>query len=178
MSQNPFPAALALLGAASAPVSVKEPTDLPLTTLKDYRDWIIAHWTELAPMSSREDAAAEGMVRLTVLDRRGCFQTERVDVAPRMCIPSHRHPLMDSIEFYVTGSSTIIVNGRTFHLGPHLERLKPRRRCIPIPRDHWHEGTVFEDGLSFLSIQHWHGAPSSVGANWEGPDTHAEPRAR
>lgn len=96
--------------------------------------------------------------------------------------PAHRHPNVDSIEFFLAGQIGFELNG---------ERLPERlvdgtapdgasALCGTVRRvrpSDWHGATVGPKGGAFLSMQRWLNGvrPTSVVHDWEGPP-HIEAR--
>jgi hypothetical protein len=92
---------------------------------------------------------------------KGQFNLE-LCVSPRGgAVPMHRHPNIDSWEFYLAGQFDGSVAGKPFCSRP--------RGAVRIMHNQWHGGCSPEPA-AFLSVQKWLNGvrPSSVGMDWEG----------
>jgi quercetin dioxygenase-like cupin family protein len=105
-------------------------------------------------------------VQTEILYSLGHFQIERLTFDPYGSVPTHRHPLVDSYEFPLWGSGTIVIGGHSFKLDDHWTPWKP----LYVSHNTWHSGKGDERGGGFLSLQRWNGSVlGSIGMNWETP---------
>ena len=128
--------------------------------LPSYRRYVLARWR--AWTVQQVVTFRDGCVRTVILHRDGPFQTERVDMDPHVVIEPHRHPHVDSLEYYVSGTARIQIRHRQFQLHPS----QASDLCLLITHNTWHSGVVGADGLSFLSIQYWSIPPTSATRDW------------
>lgn len=111
-------------------------------------------------------------VTALVLHRDGQFQTELFLMHPGAAssVPMHRHPHVDSMEYFLTGGVQFTKNNRT---DASLPRTPPwAAPLLSVRARDWHAAAVEPEGAAFLSIQRWHEgfAPSSVTLDWIGPE--------
>jgi hypothetical protein len=124
-----------------------------------------------------------GRIEGLTLYREDQFQVELFFAAPSPTgsgFPEHRHPNVDSIEYFLCGEIDFRIRGKG--LPDDLIRGAAEdgaaRLCGTMKRvrpTDWHGGRVGAKGGAFLSIQHWLNGtpPSSVVDDWIGPP-HAE----
>ena len=135
-------------------------------TLHDYVRWVIRQRWDALTMPSLEQRGGPGWA-VDVIHRDANCQVERVSV-PSGTIALHRHPGVDTCEYFVRGSGVLQVGRRRVQ----LDESKPAsRQIVPIPSFAWHGGDVGPQGIVFLSIQQWREglSLSSVIEVWDGP---------
>ena len=127
------------------------------------------------------DGDGQGAILLAVvLYRRAPYQVELFCGAVESDLHSfaqHRHPNVDSIEYYLCGDVRFTVNGvrvlsdealaSTNDEGEH----RATGASVFVRSKDWHGAAVGKGGGAFLSFQKWKDGvePSSVGLDWEGP---------
>lgn len=139
-----------------------------MTRLNDIVRWVLAQgWSDPLQHPTYLERRTGNRYCVDVLYRDTPWQVERVYV-PTGEITLHRHPDMDSCECFIHGSGVLQINHRRVQLQPGRPNWQ---QIVPIPSFAWHGGRVGEQGVCFLSIQHWkHGiSPTSALENWEGP---------
>lgn len=121
----------------------------------------------------------DGAALSCVLHRSGCFQVEQFTVLPReggSTFPDHRHPNVDSIEYFMAGEIRFRLRGldvataeAAAAVGEDGAALLAGRR-LPVRAVDLHGGWVGAGGAMFLSIQRWQHdiVPSSVLLDWAG----------
>ena len=136
-------------------------------TLHDYVRWVIRQRWNAPEMVPVEHRTGPGWT-VDVVHREENFQVERVSV-PLGTITLHRHPGVETCEYFVRGSGVLQVGHRFFELA---DDIPTSRQIVPIPSHAWHGGKIGTDGIVFLSIQHWRDglALSSVIEVWDGPE--------
>lgn len=115
-----------------------------------------------------------------VLYRKPPYQVELFTILPTdngASSPEHRHPNVDTVEYFLSGRIAFTINGKPVISEESLSRTASdgaSELCGKMvrvrPRD-WHGASHGPEGGSFLSIQRWlHGIePTSVTIDWEGP---------
>lgn len=77
------------------------------------------------------------------------YQVERVYLKPDIVVPLHRHPHIDSWEFFLEG-------GGIAQLGhAKVDGKTAKYKLFYIPHTMWHGVNTNSEGASFISIQHW-----------------------
>jgi hypothetical protein len=115
-----------------------------------------------------------------VLYRAAPFQVEQFTILPRAggsSFPDHRHPNVDSIEYFMAGEINFRLRGSwvasiedAAAVGSDGASLLCGRR-LPVRAEDMHGGRVGDGGAVFLSIQRWlrETPPTSVLLDWAGP---------
>jgi quercetin dioxygenase-like cupin family protein len=100
--------------------------------------------------------------RVELLCRVSPFQIERICGETAAKVPMHRHPTVDSCEFFLSGNYTVwIANKEVAALDDSP--------FVPHPVFHtvWHGGQS-TGPAKFLSVQHWlEGSIDQITVNWE-----------
>lgn len=147
----------------SQPLGALRPPQIPSMQLK------------LATVNG-EGASVTGVV----LHRDGQYQVEQFTVHPSEAgvrFPEHRHPNVESVEFFMSGEIAFAIAGRRVARdedirarGANGEHALAGSLLLVRSRD-WHGGDVGAMGGTFLSLQRWRAgvAPSSVVLDWIGP---------
>ncbi|HEY8554245.1 MAG TPA: hypothetical protein VIL43_06880 [Burkholderiales bacterium] len=126
-----------------------------------------------------------GRVEGITLFRRGQFQVELFNNPPDphgSGFPEHRHPNVDSIEFFLAGEIDFTIRGKALprDVVYGVAEDGAARLCGTVRRvrpTDYHGATVGTKGGVFMSIQQWLNGvpPSSVVLDWIGPP-HVEVR--
>lgn len=137
--------------------------------LQDYAERVLSMLdTQSEPIFSR----CYGPVTSSLIHREFVYQTELVEVRPNTVLPTHRHPLVDSIECPISGFMRFTVDGRDPYAGVSDERLERFAigKLLRIGGSQWHSGRAGARGAQFLSMQRWPAnAPYGlIGERWEG----------
>lgn len=128
--------------------------------LHDYAESIFFRMDDVLRYGHEISFADFDLFEGTVLHRDGQFQAELIFVPPGVALPSHRHPLTDSVDLLVGG------NVDEFRIGRHRIRGFVPDIGLRIPSEAAHGGRAAASGVSFLSCQRWRGEPSHIGNDW------------
>ena len=145
---------------------MKELSHIKNHSLHAYVRWVISQQWDVLSMRAIEARLGPGW-EVDVVHRDENCQVERVSV-PAGTIALHRHPGVETCEYFVCGSGVLQIGARRVELD---ESQPSSRQIVPIPSWAWHGGTVGPQGIVFLSIQQWRDdlALSSVAEVWDGP---------
>lgn len=120
-----------------------------------------------------------GDITSMLLFRHTPFQVELfIASQEKTSFPSHRHPHVDTVEFWLSGQGGLFINDVPVYTNEQMELwLAGDIKATPIhiaPGD-WHNGYGITP-YSFLSMQKWldNTDPSSVGLDWEGETSSIE----
>lgn len=145
-----------------------------MRSLHAYSQWVIQQgWERATARPVVLERRTLPLLTVSVLHRIDNYQVELVELSPSR-VPRHRHPAIDSCEYFLSGSSFVDIAHRTFYMHPQMPQAK---LLLPIPSFAWHGAVVGGDGITFLSIQRWTEGiiPSSAVENWEGPEERVRP---
>src|SRR3990167_1688199 len=102
-------------------------------TLHAYVRWVLAQRWDALVLPAMESRTGPGWA-LDVVHRERNMQVERV-VVPCGTIVLHRHPGVETCEYFVRGSVVLQVGPRQFQ----LDESKPASyQIVPIPSFAWH----------------------------------------
>jgi len=140
-----------------------EPDDLT-----EFAEYVRANLGELMFDSHNvwSNAPATGLL----LVRKGRMQAELCTFPCGVDIPEHRHPNLDTIEFYVSGDYEILCEGKS--LGLPIEKMGSfmNNRGVRINAGVLHSAVIGDRGAVFVSCQRWpdHMKMTSIGKDWAG----------
>lgn len=146
----------------SQPLGALRIPDLPIAHLK------------LGADDARDGSEVTGIV----LYRQAPYQVELFCMHPSAAetkVPVHRHPNVDSFEFFLNGGVNFILNEHRFRVPPPpdvVDGVDPwRGALLSVRARDWHGAAVESLGGSFFSIQRWRDGvePTSVTHDWIGP---------
>lgn len=126
------------------------------------------------------DSSAGNPVAGCVLHRDEEYQVELFMFLPTEHgseFPPHRHPNVDSIEYFLTGPIAFNINGARVASDAKVYGVNDdgsSSMCgnyLRVRHTAAHGAKVGKEGGAFLSIQRWRNGvhPSSVGLDWDGP---------
>lgn len=119
------------------------------------------------PASRPLSTQAFGPAFCHILHRTGPFQTELCIFPPGLDIPHHTHPDVDAIEYQISGTLDLFINGLPMTSRVPAPLLPSLAFRIPAGTDH--HVVIGPRGCSFFSIQQWHRRPlDHIGHNWSG----------
>lgn len=110
---------------------------------------------------------------LLTLCREGPFQCEIFIAKPNVNIPLHKHPNVESFDYFLNGSGTLTVgdaltNLFSFETHRSTNLHKARHKIAWLSRDTWHGGTTHpEFSTVFLTFQRYFNIePTHVAYDW------------
>lgn len=151
-------------------------------SLAEFTRWFLAQpFGSLAlpdvPVSVMTLGSAErpgASVTALVLHRDSPYQVEMFIVHPHegeTIIPTHRHPNVDSMEFFLTGGVEFTKNAHRVTAPDVFEDATWSGKLLSVRFKDWHGASAGPKGGSFVSIQRWKNGvePTSVSIDWIGP---------
>lgn len=114
-----------------------------------------------------------------VLHRDGDYQAELFLLLPTndgFEFPAHKHPDVDSYEYFLSGPIGFNINGRPVADDAHVKAIAEDGasflcgRYLRVNHSAPHGARVGKEGGAFISLQRWLNGvkPTSVGMNWDG----------
>lgn len=137
-----------------------------------YANWFMAQ--PAIPASIYSGLTRVGSFSGLVLHRQGAYQAQLWLCDPNSHITPHKHPGVDQVHIFISGSADFTINGQPQVVRDALRELPNGRSNANGYAVRVHPGDVEEakigpEGWAFITCQHWlNGKPQSVEIDWEG----------